>query len=125
MAEDQGAGTPKDYLVPGVELQFGSVKRTVPPLNLGALAQLQDRIASFKGFDKESIATAIDAVHAALKRNYRGVTREFVEEHLDTVNMFTVMDALMGVSGLKRKELNGAGKTAAVETSTGPNSAAT
>lgn len=129
MADDStagdGAGVEKDYQVPGVEVAFGATKRTVPPLNLGALARLQERIANVKGFDKESIDTVIDAVHAALKRNYTGVTRDFVAENLDTANMFSVMDSLMSVSGLNKKGLNGAGKQAAVETSTGPSSTAT
>jgi len=124
---DSGAGEPKDYIVPGVELSFGGVTRVVPPLNLGALAQLQERIGKVRGFDVESINTVIDAVHAALKRNYRGVTRAFVEENLDTSNMFSVMNSLMNVSGLtpRAKELNGAGKTTAVEDSTGATSTAT
>ena len=123
--DDNGAGTPKAYIVPGVELPFGAVKRIVPPLNLGALRELQPRLAVLKGFDEKSIDTIIDAVHAALKRNYVGITREFVEEHLDTANAFEVVNSLMSVSGLERKGLNGSGKTLAVETSTGASSTAT
>jgi len=121
-----GAGTPKEYMVPGVELSFGGIKRTVPPLSLGALEALQERIAKFKGgFDRESVATVIDAVHACLCRNYHGITREFVAQSLDMANMFTFMNAAMNISGLTPKELNGAGKTPAVESSTGPISTAT
>lgn len=119
-------GRPKDYIVPGVEVAFGAVKRIVPPLNLGALRQLQKRLQNVKGYDEESIDTAIDAVHAALKRNYVGIDRAFVEEHLDTSNMFPILDALMNVSGLERKGLNGSGKTLAVEQNlTGASSTAT
>lgn len=125
MDDNEGAGTPKAYIVPGVELPFGSVKRIVPPLNLGALRELQPRLAVLKGFDEQSIDTIIDAVHAALKRNYVGITREFIEANVDTANAFAIVDSLMNVSGLTRKGMNGAGKTPAVETSTGASSAAT
>jgi hypothetical protein len=121
-----GAGEPKEHMTPGVELSFGGLKRVVPPLSLGALEALQERIAKFKGgFDKESVATVIDAVHACLSRNYSGVTREFVAESLDMANMFTFMNAAMNISGLAPKELNGAGKPTAVESSTGATSTAT
>lgn len=122
-------GTEREFITPGVEIAFGPHKRIVPPLNLGALKILQKRIADLKGFDEASIDTVIDAVHAALKRNYRGVERAFVEAYLDTSNTYRVMDSLMSVSGLTprgKEGTNGAGKSAAVEAnSTGASSTAT
>lgn len=120
-----GAGEERERLIAGVDVDFGGTVRTVPPLNLASLQRLQKRIATVKGFDEESIDTVIDAVHAALGRNYRGVTRDFVAENLDTSNMFSVMDSLMSVSGLAKRAANGAGKTPAVEALTGPTSTAT
>jgi len=95
--------------IPGIELDFGGGQiRLVPPLALGDLELLQDRIqamqAAGSAVNKESIGTVIDATHAALKRNYPEVTREEVGELVDVGNMFEVMQALLDVAGVLRKE---------------------
>lgn len=91
----------------GIPVQLGERSFIVPPLALGALEQLQDRIADFKGDirDASQVATVLDAAHAALKRNYPDVTREEVADLVDVGNMAEVFEAVMDVSGLKRKEL--------------------
>lgn len=96
--------------VKGIPVQLGGEALVVPPLALGALEQLQDRIANFQGDirDKEQIATVLDAAHAALKRNYPEITRERVAELVDLENMAEVFEAVMDVSGLKRKALEAA-----------------
>lgn len=96
--------TPK---VKGVQVEFadGTVL-TVPPLNLAAVEMLQERLVKFTGgMDKESIGLVVDATLAALQRNYPDMTREhLVNSLLDLGNMQEVMEAVMDVSGLKRKE---------------------
>lgn len=93
--------------VKGIPVPLGGEALVVPPLALGALEQLQDRIANFQGDirDKEQIATVLDAAHAALKRNYPEITRDRVGELVDLENMAEVFEAVMDVSGLKRKAL--------------------
>lgn len=79
----------------------------VPPLNFRSLQELQGRLQSFKlgGIDPESLDTVVDAAHAALTRNYPDMTRDEVIDLLDVGNMADVMEAIMDVSGLKRKRL--------------------
>lgn len=98
---------------PGIATDLGGTWYVIPPIALGALEQLQDRIAQFNGdvTDFSQIATVIDAAFAALKRNYPDITREEVANAIDVGNMAEVFEAIMDVSGLKRKERqNQAGK---------------
>jgi hypothetical protein len=91
--------------VKGIPLELGGVTRIVPPLSLGALEQLQDGLANFTGDIREpqQITTLIAAAHSALRRNYPDVTREDVADWIDLENALQVMEAVMDVSGLKRK----------------------
>jgi len=93
--------------IKGIEVVLGGETFVVPPIALGALEQLQDRIAAFNGdvADARQIATVIDSAHAALRRNYPAITREEVAELIDVSNMADVFEAVMDVSGLKRKAL--------------------
>ncbi len=93
-------------MTPGIKLTLGGTAYTVPPLTLGALEDMQDQLASFKrGVDPESIKTVIDATTAGLQRNYPDITRDQVRDMIDLGNMVDVMNALMDVSGIKRKEI--------------------
>lgn len=93
--------------VKGIPVELGGETLVIPPLALGALEQLQERVGNFRGDirDKEQVATVIDAAHAALKRNYPEMTREQVADAIDIGNMADVFEAVMDVSGLKRKAL--------------------
>lgn len=89
----------------GIATDLGGTLYIIPPIALGALEQLQERIAQFNGdvTDFSQIATVIDAAFAALKRNYPEITRETVADAIDVGNMAEVFEAVMDVSGLKRK----------------------
>ncbi|WP_374335588.1 hypothetical protein [Leeia sp.] len=90
--------------VKGVSLNLNGTTLVVPPLTLGALQQLQDRLAAFTGgLDSASIATVIDVALAALRRNYPELNREALADMIDVANMVDVMQAVMDVSGMRRK----------------------
>lgn len=91
--------------IKGLVLNLGGTDYVVPPLSLGAMEQLQDRMAAFTGdiSDKQQVATAIDALHAALRRNYPDLERAQVAELIDVGNMFDAFEAVMDVSGARRK----------------------
>lgn len=93
--------------IKGIAVTLGGDSYVVPPLSLGAVEQLQDRIGAFNGDvrDKDQVATVIDAAHSALKRNYPEMTREAVADLIDLENMAEVFEAVMDVSGMKRKAL--------------------
>lgn len=92
-------------MINGTELDLGGKKYTVPPLSLGALEDLGERLKRFTGgADKESVSTVIDALFAALSRNYPNITREEVREMVGLENMHEAMAAVMNVSGFQSKD---------------------
>jgi hypothetical protein len=93
-------------LIPGI--QFPGRDWIIPPLSLGDLEVMQNRIAALEkgAIDKETVRTVIDATFAALKRNYPDLSREDVAGALDLGNMMDVIAAVMDVSGVRRKELD-------------------
>ncbi|MGV1045469.1 MAG: hypothetical protein ACOYBN_09605 [Limnohabitans sp.] len=91
----------------GVRVVFADgTELVVPPLNLAAVEMLQERLVAFSGgLDAHSVALVADATVLALQRNYPGISREqVVSELLDLGNMAEVMEAVMDVSGFKRKQ---------------------
>ncbi|STZ77345.1 phage associated protein [Bergeriella denitrificans] len=91
--------------VAGVTMNLNGQEYVVPPLSLGVLDQIKDRIGNFdKAPFAEQVELTISVAHAALKRNYPDLTREEVGDMLDVANMMEVFGAVMDVSGLKRKE---------------------
>lgn len=91
--------------VKGIAFDFGGEVLVIPPLSLNAIDQLRARLQAFDGnvLAADQSALAIDAVHAALARNYPDITRERVGDLIGLENMVEAMAAVMDVSGLKRK----------------------
>lgn len=109
----------------GIKLNLQGQDFVVPPLNFRSLQEMQARIASFTGgVDPESISLVVDAAHAALSRNYPDLSKDAVIDLLDLENMLSIMEAVMDVSGLKRKAQEAA-ETASGDPSTGPTSTPT
>jgi hypothetical protein len=128
-------------MIPGVEITLADGKvYTFPPLALASLQKLQEKLFAYKGgVDADSVATVIMAAQQSLSRNYPEIKRAdlvgvFTETEegdivwitpalIDIGNMLDVMNAVMDVSGVKRKAQE-AGKAAA-SLSTGISSTAT
>lgn len=113
-------------LIPGIPIRLGETEYVVPPLNLGAIEALQDRI---EGFDKVSITdrlrTVVDAAWYALRRNYPELEKDVVKEFVDVGNMKEVMEAVMDVGGLRRRAYEEGKAKAVGSPSGGPISTAT
>lgn len=92
--------------IKGVAVELNGQEFIVPPLTLRSLEQLLPKIKSIDEnehkFSKESIDTILSAAHAALQRNYPDITRDDLFDLLDTDNMTTVFEAVMGASGLTK-----------------------
>ena len=91
----------------GVAVEFSNGETLiVPPLSLGSVEILQERLTNFKGgVDSDSVNLVVDATALALQRNYPDITKEKIKDELvDLGNMEAVMLAVMDVSGLRRKE---------------------
>ena len=106
VAAAPGLLQPRAMLRAGVVFDFGGGHvYTVPPLALGDVELLQDRIAVLADrpmASAESVATVIDAAHRALARNYL-CSREQVGDLVDVGNMPEVLEAVMDVAGVKRR----------------------
>ncbi len=103
-------------MIPGVKIQMGGQDWQVPPLTLGQLRRLQPLIAQLTSGDTLQVMEAVcDLVSAALSRNYPDMTSDKAADLIDLGNRASVIDAVMGSSGLQL------GEAAAV---TGPNGAA-
>ncbi|OIR10975.1 hypothetical protein GALL_71460 [mine drainage metagenome] len=112
-------------MIKGMDINLGGTVYTVPPLSLGAIEDMHDRLLSFKGgADPESCKLVIDCTWRALKRNYPDIERDFVRENVGFENMGEVMSAVMNVSMLRQKGDDAAGKAMA-ESSTGTGSTST
>lgn len=114
--------------VPGLRVVLAGQVYVVPPLTLGDLEQLQERIVAVKGEpDGQTVGTVLDVATCALKRNYPEITRAEVARMVDVGNMMEVFEAVMDMSGLKRKaqEAAGLGGAPASADSTGGSSTPT
>jgi hypothetical protein len=91
--------------IKGIPKELGGTTYIVPPLSLGALEQLHEKLGTFAGdvSDLGQVATVIDAAHAALRRNYPDMTREQVADMVDVSNMLELFEAVMDISGARRK----------------------
>jgi len=91
--------------VKGIPKDLGGTTYVVPPLSLGALEQLQERITAFTGdiSDGTQAPIVVDTAWAALKRNYPDISRETVADIIGLENMVEVFEAVMDISGMKRK----------------------
>jgi hypothetical protein len=84
--------------------QFIDVELVVPPLNFDSLRTLQDKLKAWGTEPStESLSTLCDALGHALRRNYRNVPLWLIAQSIDVENMAALMQALMDISGLRRK----------------------
>lgn len=91
-------------MVPGIRLELGGTVFIVPPLSLGAIELLHERLGQYSGTLADA-PVVIDALTLAIKRNYPTFTRQDVADLVGLENFEEVMLAVMDVSGLKRKAL--------------------
>lgn len=95
-------------IIEGVEITFGLKKLIIPSLTLGQLKRLRDDLAKLAAVnsDQQINDATVDAmtriVTVALRRNYPEMTEETVLEMLDLSNLAQTVQAVLGVSGLKK-----------------------
>ncbi len=98
----------KEERFEGVEIRIGERKCIVPALNMFRLKKLLPMIMELQKIQKGKILSEEDAektvtiIHSALSRNYPSLTEEQISEMVDMNNMNEIMQAIMGVSGLRK-----------------------
>lgn len=94
-------------MIPGIILNLAGTAYTVPPISIGSLEELWPRLETYSGKVTDA-GIVVDALHAALARNYPDLTRKQVADIVDVGNYVEVMEAVMDIGGLKRKALEAA-----------------
>jgi hypothetical protein len=122
---------PQDVEFEGIPIKLGKSfdgkprVLVLPPLSFKSLKKFR---ASMAGFDSkaalsdESIDLVRDLTEAALKRNYPDLDYSFLDDVLDAGNMMHVMQCVMDVSGMKRREYEESIKGSPADPSTGTSS---
>lgn len=91
--------------------QMINIKLIVPPLNLQNLKRVQKFVSlSMKQMKEnalgpEGLISMAEILAPALSQNYRGVPRWLVEQSIKVDNLDQIFQAVMDLSGLKRKEI--------------------
>lgn len=93
-------------MIEGAKLVLGGREFVAPPLPLKIFRTKADWIKAVSGLSELPGPVEVEAitglVHASLVRNYPELTVQEVEDLLDVVNMGPAIEAVMGVSGMKR-----------------------
>lgn len=121
---------PQDVEFDGIPIKLGKSSDgkprvlVLPPLAFRQLKQFRSKLADFDAtvLSDESIDLVRDIATAALKRNYPDMDFGFMEDVLDAGNMLHVMQCVMDVSGMKRREYEESIKGSPADPSTGTSS---
>lgn len=111
--------------LPGIAVELDGREYVIPPVSIGALMQVQSKLESISAgniMSAENMDTIITVAHAAIRRNYPEVTREQLLEMIDIGNLKDVFNAVVDVSGLRRKAKDAEGKIQPRDLSNGPTS---
>lgn len=104
---------PIEQLLDGVPIQLNGVTYTLPPCSLATLKRHAKGIEAFAKMGEDfvpsldAIETITSVVTEALRRNYPGITEDFVAESLGIDKIMDTFQAAMDVSGLIRKAAQG------------------
>lgn len=87
----------------GVPINLGGETYTVPAMNAGTFEDFEDRIAALQaGTETKPVNLVVDLLHRCLLRNYPGISRETLRDHVDLDNWAEIFAMIMGQSGYKR-----------------------
>jgi len=93
-------------MLEGLIIKIGEVDRTVPPLKLKDLRRLGPKLKELREIDgvpnDEQYETILDVIGSALRRNYPDMSRDVIDDVIDTANMLPLLNAVMNVSGLEK-----------------------
>lgn len=92
----------------GVEIKLNGQRLILPPASLATLKRHGKAIDDFSRMDVAAMMSAgatdtlITVLYEALRRNYPGITAEFIEEHVGIDQINELFAAAMDASGLLR-----------------------
>lgn len=87
----------------GLPVILAGLPHVMPPLNGAAAKKYWDRIQAMQtGQEADPIGLTITLVTACLRRNYSGITEEWVAEHVDMNNWEGLSAAVFGHGAFRR-----------------------
>ncbi len=91
----------------GTPITLAGIEYIIPPLNFKSLRTLKPRLEAMAGsgggaLSDDQMGAMVDAIHAAITRNYPEITKDFMEDVLDLGNIFDITSAIMSNSGFTR-----------------------
>lgn len=95
-------------MIEGKTINLGGEDYVIAPLTLGQIRSMQKEIESIGRFDAKTLNDGaldimIKVIHAGMSRNYPEITTEKIEGLIDLKNIRDVVEAVLGVSGLKKE----------------------
>jgi len=98
-------------LLSGVKVTMGGREYTLPPLTLGSLKRIGNKINTLSKIDSVPNEEQTDAIAqivlASVNRNYAEITQDELLEMIDLGNLKEIFEAVLGVSGIKKGESSG------------------
>jgi len=90
-------------LLSGVKVTMGGREYTLPPLTLGSLKRIGNKINTLSKIDSVPNEEQTDAIAqivlASVNRNYPEITQDELLEMIDLGNLKEIFEAVLGVSG--------------------------
>lgn len=92
--------------VPGKQIVLGGKEFILPPMNAATFKTYKADIAKSFGETMPEMDKVAQWLHACLVRNYPDLELSFVEEWVDSSNMFDFFEAVIDLNGLVEKAGN-------------------
>lgn len=107
MSNESGNGkyAPRPGNIPGVAINLGGLDFVIAPLGLRLMREMETKGKALSTADataEQAHAFNVDVILASLQRNYPEITREELEELLDTHTETEAFQLVFVQSGLKR-----------------------
>jgi len=100
--------TPRPGFIPGTPVNLGGIEFVLAPLGIGPVRDYQDALQKMKELqtpremEDAHYQNNVTLIHRSLLRNYPEIERDELETLLDTANMVEAINAILGLSGMKR-----------------------
>lgn len=98
-------------LLSGVKVSMGGREFTLPPLTLGSLKRIGNKISTLTNIDsipnEEQTDAICQIVLASVNRNYPEITQDELLEMIDLGNLKDIFEAVLGVSGIGKDKKQG------------------
>lgn len=101
-------------MIEGAKISMAGMEYVIPPLSFkqlrGLAKDIEGLASAGDNLSAGQMDMAVRVIHAALVRNYPGMTVDQVEEMVDLGNFQNVVEAVLGAAGSKKQSGDAEGK---------------